>query len=163
MGNTVYHVDYHTLLKILVVLSTAVVVVYLSAIGYLDFSGSTSSNTLTPTEAGDALVASGSYQEAVELYTDQIASLETGLVEANLGLGQAYQSGNQLADAAAIYRRVIRLASDAKTAYIGLARVLIDQGLYAEAQTELVAALVAFPNDVDLLKLDDEAETAAAE
>lgn len=160
MGNTVYHLEYQSLLKILVVIATAVVVVYLSAIGYLDFTSSSDRTALSPSEAGDTLVANGNYAEAITLYQEQVVELDEAVVEANLGLAQSYQGASQLADAEAIYRRVIRLDASQKAAYIGLARVLIDQGKYAQARTELKAGLVAFPNDVDLLKLDDEAEAA---
>lgn len=162
------HIDQHVLLKLVVVISTAVVIIYFSAIGYIDFGSSTSSSAtndaaLTPTEAGQQLASAGKYDEAITLYKDQITALETELATANLNLADTYQANQQPADAEALYRRVIRLQDQTKAAYVGLANVLVDQGKKTDASTVIKQGLVKFPGDVDLTAIAAQLAESAAQ
>lgn len=160
-----HHLDHHVLIKLVVVLSTAVVIVYFSAIGYLDFSPATNQTdaALSPTEAGQSLVDTGEYEEAIALYRDQIATLETELESANLNLADAYADNQELADAEAAYNKVLRLNSQLQPAYVGLAQVLVDQGKYVEAAGVIASGLTAFPADRELVDLDTVVTEAQAQ
>ncbi len=147
-----HHIDQHVLIKLVVVISTAVVIIYFSAIGYISFDGQEPviDAALSPTEAGQQLADEGKYDEAIVHYMAQIAALEAELATANLGLADTYQTAQQPADAEAIYRRVLRIEGETKAAYVGLATVLVDQGKKAEASAVIAQGLVKFPGDVDL-------------
>lgn len=151
------HLDQYLLMKLVVVLSTAVVIVYFAALGYIDFTSPTTSTDTdtaeTPSEAGQDLVAHAEYDAAIELYSDQIAALEAELVTANLDLAAAYASNQEPGDAEAVYRRVLRLDSHRKNAYAGLVEVLLDQKKVTDATTIVTAGLQLFPGDADLVAL----------
>lgn len=152
-GGIVRHFDYQMLLKIVVIVSAAVVIVYASSLGYLDFI---SSQTIKPTTPAERQLANGDYTGAAQSYRDQVQALEGNLVDAYLGLAAAYNGEKQSADAEAIYRKVIVLDPTAKKAYLGLARLLIEQGRIEESKPVISAAIEQFPTDVDFLKLDDD-------
>lgn len=160
-----HHIDQHVLLKLVVVISTAVVIVYFSAIGYISFDGTptTTETVLTPTQAGEQLAEEGKYDEAIALYTEQIQTLEVELATANLNLADTYQANQQPADAEALYRRVIRLQDETKAAYVGLANVLVDQGKQADASAVIKQGLAKFPGDVDLTAISAGMTESAAQ
>jgi len=147
-----HHLDQHVLIKLVVVLSTAVVIIYFSAIGYINFDGNSSSTdaALTPTEAGQQLADEGKYDDAIALYQQQIRALEGELATANLNLANTYQANQQPADAEALYRRVLRLQDETEAAYVGLANVLVDQGKKDDAKRTIQQGLAKFPADADL-------------
>lgn len=151
--------------KLVVVITTAVVIIYFSAVGYIDFSPSqpTIDAALSPTEAGQQLVADGKYDEAIALYKQQITALEGELATANLNLADTYQAAQQPANAEALYRRVLRLQDETKAAYVGLANVLVDQGKTAEASAVITEGLAHFPGDADLAAIASEMAASAAQ
>lgn len=160
-----HHLDQHVLVKLVVVISTAVVIIYFSAVGYINFDGTTTSTdaAMTPTEAGQQLADEGKYDEAISLYKEQIAALEGELAVANLNLADAYQANQQPADAEAVYRRVLRLQDETEAAYVGLANVLVDQGKTDEATTVVKQGLLQFPGDTDLTAILEGMTEAAAQ
>lgn len=164
-----HHLDQHVLIKLVVVLSTAVVIVYFAALGYIDFAPTQSTGdaaavtALTPTQAGQALVDDGEVEEAISLYRTQVATLEGELATATLNLAGAYQASLQLADAEALYRKALRLDPLSLPAYLGLATVLADQNQAAQAATVVSAGLEQFPGDADLLAVRAQLEGAQAE
>lgn len=147
------HFDYQLLLKIVIVVSTAVVIVYAASIGYLDLASNGSFSADTPAERA---LAAGDYSGAAQSYRQEVQTLEGKLVDAYLGLAAAYMGEKQSADAEAIYRKVIVLDPTAKKAYVKLARLLIEQGRVEEAKPVISAGLEQFPQDRDLAKLDDD-------
>ncbi|MBI4022588.1 tetratricopeptide repeat protein [Candidatus Berkelbacteria bacterium] len=146
------HMDSQLLLKIVVIVATAVVVIYFGSLGYLDFTSTTSGIATTPEE----LMAAGNYDRAIKSYRTQIANLETLTTNAQLGLAQSYERNEQPAEAEATYRKVVTSDPTEKDAYVGLSRLLIEQGRYDDATTLLTAGLAELPDDIDLLKLKDD-------
>ncbi|MBI2589531.1 tetratricopeptide repeat protein [Candidatus Berkelbacteria bacterium] len=147
-----HHLDQRTLLKIVVIVATAVVVMY-----YAVFSVSTlEEQSTTATVSPSTLLAEGNHEQAIKLYKERIAQLDEIRVETSVGLANAYVENDQLADAEAMYRKVIQIDAETKDAYIGLARLMIDQGRFNEATEIARAGLVELPDDIDLLKLEDD-------
>lgn len=148
-----HHLDSQLLLKIVVIVATAVVIVYFGSIGYLDFTASTA----TPdNSSSSALVKSGNYARAIKSYRAEINTLETQSVNALLALADVYAKNEQPAEAEATYKKAIARDPETVDAYLGLAKLQRDQARYAEAETTVTAGLVELPNDVNLLKFKDD-------
>lgn len=152
-----HHIDRDMLLKIVVIVTTAVVFVYFGALGYLDFIA----NAPTIATTAEELVKRGSYDRAIRTYRAELQQLDTQTVNTLLGLAIAYERNEQLAEAEATLRKVITRDSEEKDAYVLLANLLIDQGRVPDAQLVVAAAEKAIPNDADLGRLADDLRQSA--
>jgi serine/threonine protein kinase/tetratricopeptide (TPR) repeat protein len=85
---------------------------------------------------GNALVDKGQLNEAIDAYREAIR-LKKDYVQAYYNLGNALRDRDQLNEAIAAYREAIALKPDYAQAHCNLGLVLIRQGAFADALTEL--------------------------
>lgn len=147
-----HHIDRDLLLKIVVIVTAAVVFVYFGSLGYLDFIA----NSPTIATTAEELVARGNYDRAIRTYRAELQALDAQTVNKLLGLAAAYDKNEQPAEAEAALRKAIARDNTEKDAYVALANLLIEQDRVDDAQVVVDAAEKAIPSDADLGRLSDD-------
>jgi len=98
---------------------------------------------------GDAYMAQGNYDGAVEQMTERLALEPT--TDAKLDLARAWAKKRVAKQAEPLYKDVLKSEPDNRDAKMGLVDLYLSMGRYGEAEAELKKAIEADPNDLQAL------------